>query len=246
VFAPPDTLRPHVRLGALWFLLVLVALAGGPLGLVVPYGGAAALGAAQTARAWQRAGRPADVRAAAALAALLPLLAAYATWGPGAAILIGVAVSVAVARGDTRAILVAGGATIRSWLFIGMAAASVVVMAGMDLGAALALVLLTSAYDCGNYLVGSDSRWPGLGIAAGAAAVGVLSFSLFVVALPPFGGPGIVPFALATAVLAPLGQVAAAYVLPDGRALASGLRRLDSILLVAPAWLVMFALVPPA
>jgi hypothetical protein len=238
-------MRPHVRLGALWFLAAIVSLAGGPLGLAVAYGGAAALGAAQTARAWQRAGRGANVLAAAGLAVLLPLLAAYATWGLGAGILIGVAVSVAVAAGDTRAILADGGATVRSWLFLGIAAGSVVVMAGMDLGAALALILLTSIYDCGNYLVGADSRWPALGVVAGAAAVGIMTFSLFVVALPPFGGPGIVPFGVATAVLAPLGQIAGAYVLPDGRALASGLRRLDSVLLVGPAWLVMFAIVPP-
>jgi hypothetical protein len=85
-----------------------------------------------------------------------------------------------------------------------------------------------------------------IGFLAGAAAVGVLTFSLFVVALPPFGGSGVVPYGLAAAVLAPLGQIAASYVLPDGRALASGLRRLDSVLLVGPAWLVLFAVAPPS
>jgi hypothetical protein len=222
----------------------MVSFVGGPLGVAVPYGGAAALAAAQIARAWQRAGRRPSLAAAAGVAPLLPLLAAYASWGLGAAILIGVAVSVAVAAGDSRGILADGGTTVRSWFFVGSAAASVVVITHMDLGAGLALVLLTSIYDCGNYLVGSESRWPAVGIVAGALAVGVMTFSLFVVALPPFGGGSVVLFGVATAVLAPLGQILASYVLPDGRALASGLRRLDSVLLVGPAWLVLFAMVP--
>jgi hypothetical protein len=210
-----------------------------PFGLAAVYGAAAALGAAQTARAWQLRDQAPNLPVAAACAGLLPLAACFGSEAVGAAVLVATAVSVLVAPGSVTRLLAAAGVTVRSWLFIGIAAASPVLVADIDVGAAVALVLLVSAFECGDYLMGTDARFALTGPLGGAAAVGVLSFSLFAVALPPFGGAAVVPYAVATAVLAPLGQVLASLVLPDGRAIASGLRRLDSLLVVGPAWLVL-------
>jgi hypothetical protein len=237
-----DTQRPHVRLGVLWFLAVGVSFGGGTVGLAVPYAAAAALGAAQTARSWRRVGGGANLAVAAAAAAGLPVATALWSRGFGAAVLVAVGASVAVATGPVDRLLADAGLTVRSWLFVGVAAASMVAVHRVDPAAALALFLLVSAFDTGDYLMGVDTRWPAVGTIAGMAAVAVLSFSFFVVALPPFGGPEVLVFGGAVAVLAPLGQIVASLVLPDGRAVASGLRRLDSLVLTGPAWLVLFAL----
>lgn len=232
-----DSQRPHVRLGFLWFVVLVGSLLGGALTFAIPYAAAAALGAAQAARAWRREGFRPHVPVAMAVAAGLPVLTALSTRGAGAAILIGVAASVLVAGGSVRTILRDAGCTIRCWLPVGLAAASAVAIARIDLGAAVALVVLISAYDCGDYIVGADARWPIIGTLAGMAAVAVLSFSLYVIAIPPFGGADVFVFGAALALFAPLGQIAASLSLPDGRVLASGVRRLDTLLLVGPVWI---------
>jgi hypothetical protein len=243
-----DSERPHVRLGLLWFLLELVALAAASFSLVwlaVPYAAVAAVGALQIARSWRRVGYRPQALVAALSAAALPLGAGMHRTGLGVAVLAATAASVVVVPGDVRRLLADAGCTVRSWLFIGLAAASVVACGRVDLGAAVALVVLWAAYDCGDYLVGADARWPVIGTLAGLAAAGVVSFWLYLVAFPPFGGTDVIPYAVAFAVLAPLGQVAASMVLPDGRALASGLRRLDTVLLAGPAWILLLELRPP-
>jgi len=225
-----------VRLGLLWFVVLVASLVGGALTFAVPYAAAAGLGAAQAARAWRRAGLRPHVGVGVAIAAGLPVATALSTRGVGAAVLIGVAASVLAAGGSVSTVLRDAGCTIRCWLPVGIAAASAVAIARIDLGAAVALVVLVSAYDCGDYLVGADARWPIIGTLAGAAAVAVLSFSLYVVAIPPFGGADVFVFGAALALCAPLGQIAASFSLPDGRVLASGVRRLDTLLLGGPVW----------
>jgi hypothetical protein len=224
--------------------VAIAALVLGLPALAVVFAAPAALGAAQTARAWRLAGERPQVLVAAACAALLPLSVTFGSWGLGAGVLVATAVSVTAAPGPGSQVVAVAAATIRSWLLVGLAAASVVALARIDLGAAVALVLLVSAFDCGDYLVGVDARWPAVGTMAGIAAVAVVTFALFVVVMPPFGGAPVAVFGAAVALLAPLGQVAGSAVLPDGRALASGLRRLDSYLLTGPAWLVLLAVVP--
>jgi hypothetical protein len=237
-----------VRLAIVWFAIEMSALVLGArtlVALAVPFAATAAVGAAQTARAWRRVGRRPRVWVAAGVAGALPAAAALEPAALGLAIVGGTALSVVLTPGPLAPLLRDSATTVRCWLFVGLAGASVVAVAAQDLGAAVALLLLLSAYDAGNYLVGSDSRWPIIGIVAGEAAVAVLSFSLFVVAFPPFGGAEVVLYAAVLGVLAPLGQVAGSWILPDGRALASGLRRLDSALLAGPAWMVLLELRPP-
>jgi hypothetical protein len=73
----------------------------------------------------------------------------------------------------------------------------------------------------------------------GIATVGVLTFSLFVMNLSPFEDGGVVLYGAVLAVLAPLGQLAASAVLPTADDLASGQRRVDSVLLAGPVWAVL-------
>ena len=116
------------------------------------------------------------------------------------------------------------------------AAASLVLSSDASLGVALCLASAICLFDVANYLVGTGPTGGILGALAGMVTVGVLALLVAAVVNPPFSG--IRPWVLCglVAVLAPLGvQV--------GRRLAGGvplpaLRRLDSLLLAGPAWVI--------
>jgi len=230
-----DIEGPRVRLGVLWFLVAVVALALGPLPTALAYGGAASIAAAQTARVWRsRKERPNE------------LAAAGMAGGAGLGILGGVAVAFVVATGDTSSphpAVTGAGWTIQCALFPGMAAMSVVLLARLDQGSAIALLLLVSAYETGDYIVGSGARNPYEGPAAGLSAIVVITFivSTLPISTLSFGEAWL--FGGLVAVLAPLGQLFASALLPAAGAPASSLRRLDSLLLAAPVWCVGVGLV---
>lgn len=238
-----DVDRPHMRLGFLWFVALVAALVLGPPALGVLCGLVAGVGGLQVAKAWRRRRQPAFVPVAGAAAAVLPIAAAWGGRALGAAILLGLLASVAggVLRPGRLSPLAAAGWTVRSWLFVGGAAATLVLVVGFDTGAGIALVVLMSAYDAGDYVVGSGARTVWEGPLGGVAAVAVLTLSLYVVNLSPFHGAAVVGYGIALAVLAPLGQLAASAVLPEADVIASGLRRFDSILLAGPVWAVLLA-----
>ena len=111
-----------------------------------------------------------------------------------------------------------------------------VLLARLDQGSAIALLLLVSAYETGDYLVGSGARNPYEGPAAGLSAIVVITF---IVSTTPFSALSFGEawfFGGVVAVGAPLGQLVASALLPAAAAPASALRRLDSLLLVAPVW----------
>ena len=68
------------------------------------------------------------------------------------------------------------------------------------------------------------------------ANVLVVQFGVSAIGLPPFELPDGLAFAVAAAVLCPIGQLVASLVLPSTRAPASALRRLDSLLVLGPVW----------
>jgi len=220
---------PRVRLGLAWFALAVVGSAVGALGLAGVYGLTAAIAAAQTARAWRkgrRRERPLEALAAAGAVAL-PIAAALSTPLLGLALL-GVVAACIVAAGPS-----VGARTLQCALWPGAAAASVVVSYRFEPLAAAALIASVSAYEVGDYLVGSGARNALEGPVAGAAAVLVVGSSAGLVA---FGLPDGVFMAVLAAALCPLGQLAASLVLPSARASASALRRLDSLLVLGPVW----------
>jgi hypothetical protein len=121
---------------------------------------------------------------------------------------------------------------------VGLAAAAPVLLTGFNRGSAVVLLVLVSAYDAGNFLVGTGARSPWEGPLGGMVAVGVCGFAAWVVAPPPLAGHGVVTLAVVTAVLAPFGPPAASVLLGDATRPARFVRRLDTLLLVGPvaAW----------
>lgn len=238
-----DVDRPHMRLGVIWFVAVVLALALGPVALGVLCGLVAGVGGLQVAKAWHRRRQPVNIAAAGACAAALPVAAAWGGRALGLALLGAVAGTVVVSarRPRGKPLLAGAGWTARSWLFVGGPAASLVLLAGYDTGAAISLVVLMSAYDAGDYVVGSGASNSWEGPLGGLAATGVLTLSLYVVNLSPFHGGPVIYYGIVFAVLAPLGQLAASAVLPAPDENASGLRRFDAILLGGPVWAAMLA-----
>ncbi len=234
-----DINGPHVRLGAAWFVLAVTAIGIGPLPTAVVYGGAAAIAAAQTARRWRKRKHRPDEIIAATMAALMGAGACFGAGGAGLGVLIGVVLAYMRATGDMRSPnpkLDDAGWTIQCALPPGIVAMSMVLLARIDQGSALALLLLVSAYETGDYLVGSGARNPYEGPAAGAAAIVVITFlvSTLPISTLDFGEAWL--FGGLVVLLAPLGQLFASALLPSARSSASALRRLDSLLLAAPVW----------
>jgi len=239
---PYDIDGPKVRLGMAWFALAAAALAIGPLPAALVYGGAGALGAAQAARCWRRRRSPLErpnEAVAAGIAGAMGLGACLGAGGAGLAILGGVALAYVVATGDTRspnATISDTGWTLQCALPPGLVAMSIVLLARLDQGSAIALLLLVSAYETGDFLVGSGARNPYEGPAAGASAIVVVTFIVSTLPISALGFGEAWLFGGLVAVGAPLGQLAASALLPAAAAPASALRRLDSLLIVAPVW----------
>lgn len=234
-----DTEGPRVRLGIAWFLLAAVAVGIGPLPIAVVYGGAAAIAAAQTARCWRKRRNRPNEAVAAVMAGLMGVGASFGAGGAGLGVLAGVAAACVVASGDTRSphpTLVDAGWTVQCALPPGIVALSMVLLSRLDQGSAMALLLLASAYETGDYLVGSGARNPYEGPAAGASAIVVITFIVSTLPISALGFGEAWLFGGLVVLLAPLGQLCASALLPTAKSPASSLRRLDSLLLAAPAW----------
>jgi hypothetical protein len=234
-----DTSGPRVRLGVCWFAVAFVAILVGPVATSVVYGLAAALAAAQMARAWRKkAPKPSDVMAAGG-AALIVGGACFGAGGAGLGMLGAVAAAFVAASGDhvSRNPRIADiGWTLQCALAPGIVGMSMVLLARLDQGSAIALLLLVSVYETGDYLVGSGASNPFEGPAAGVAAIVVVTFivSTLPISALSFGQAWL--FGGLVAVLAPAGQLLGSGLLPTATSPASALRRLDSLLLTAPVW----------
>ena len=166
--------------------------------------------------------------------------------GAGLGVLGGVVAAVVVATSDTRSpnrSIADAGWTIQCGLFPGLAAMSMVLLARLDQGSAIALLLLVSAYETGDYIVGSGARNPYEGPAAGLTAIVVITFSVSTLPISALSFGQAWFFGGMVGVLAPLGQLFASALLPTAGSPASALRRLDSLLLAAPAWWLGLAMV---
>jgi hypothetical protein len=236
---PYDTDGPRVRLGILWFFVAAVAIGFGPLPTAVVYGGAAALAAMQISRVWRRRRMRPNRVVAGAMAGGIVLGACLGTGGAGLGVLAGTAAALALAVADAKShdpVVTDAGWTIQCALPVGLAAMSMVLLTRLDQGSAIALLLLVSAYETGDYIVGSGARNPYEGPVAGIAAMTVVTFIVSTFGISAFDVGQAWLFGALVAALAPLGQLFASAVLPAAAAPASGLRRLDSLLLAGPAW----------
>ena len=232
----PDTDKPHVRLGVLWFLVTVGAVAGGRTTLGLWMSVMAAVAAVQVTRVWmKRRERPVSYVAVAGAAAL-PLAAIGGLETLNILVVLAVVITmVARVSTPTKAPSRDVALTLMIIVPIGLATAAPVLLRGLGLAAPLALFAFAAAHDVGNYLVGTGaaSKWEGP--IAGMATI--VCVTLFVAVLvPSFGAGGPFLLGLVAAVLAPLGPLAASIVLGDRDAKAPALRRLDSLLLLAPMW----------
>jgi hypothetical protein len=237
---------PRGRLGVLWFFVAVVAATVGLVPLTVLFAVVAAVAGLQNAAAWRRARkRPVQVLAGLTGAAL-PLAAALGIALLGAVVLLATVAAVAAAmvtagrpggarRGRPRTLAVAG-LTLRCGLFTGLAAASAVLVWRTDAVAFVVLLVLISAYEVGDYLVGSGANTPIEGPLAGIAAVMVLTFALSVFQLGPFDSQAAWVFGGLVAAAAPLGTFVGSTLAPSAAAGGPGLRRLDAWLIAGPLW----------
>lgn len=240
-----DVEGPRIRLGILWFAAVVAGLVVGPALLVPLYAASAGWAGHQIAMAWRAAGLPGDPWLAAAGAAAITAVAAFGVPLVGVVVLALVLLAVVIAAsGDRRraGLLAAAGTTMQSALFPGLAGAGVVLTLRLEIGATVVLLMLVAVYEIGDYVVGSGASSSFEGPAAGAVAVAVASFVVAVLRAPPFDGAEALVFGGFVAVGCPLGQLFGSAVLPSADAHAPALRRLDSLLVLAPAWALLIGI----
>jgi hypothetical protein len=233
---------PRVRLGVVWFVVAVVGIYLGITTWAVVVAGVAGLAAAQTAKALRTRWRRPAMAVAAGVAAVPPLAASLGAGLAGMALAAGAVLAAVLAnvRGDGRSDpIVDSGAAVRAAAFVAVAGSCMVVLHRVDVGAVVMLLLLVSAYECGDYLIGSGAGNVVEGPFSGILAVVVVTAAAAVVQPPPFDGAGLWLYAAVVAVCAPLGQVVASAILPRAGAPAPALRRLDSYLIAGPAWMVL-------
>jgi hypothetical protein len=234
-----DVDGPRIRLGILWFALVIGSITISPILTALLFAGMSAVAGKQVADAWYERGAGAHWIAAATMAGLIPLAAVFGVALLGFVVLLvpAVAAIVAMADPERRVPLVeAAGTTVQSALFVGMAAAGVVLSYRFEIGAVVVLILLVSVYEVGDYIIGSGSSNSVEGPVAGIIGVVVVTFVLQVISVPPWRGTDIWAWGALAVVCCPLGQLAGSAILPAAEARAGALRRLDSLLILAPVW----------
>jgi hypothetical protein len=216
-----------------------VAIAAGPATTAVAYGIAAAAAGAQAARAWRRLGAGASELMAAGGAGIMAVGACFGAGGAGLGVIAAVVVAFFAAATDTTSDhphLSDIGYTLQCSLFPGAVAVSLVLLTRLDQGSAIALLLLVSAFETGDYLIGTGAANPFEGPAAGAAAVMVVTFIVSTLPISTLSFGEAWALGGAIVLLAPLGQFLASALLPTATTPASGLRRLDSLLVAGPVW----------
>lgn len=232
---------PRVRLGLLWFAGAMAAFALGLVAVILYFGVAFAAAAAHTLRTWRAQGRPLEPRLALAATAVVVVAAALGPQVMGGALIAvavgAVAASTSVPPGPGSP-LAKAGMVLQASLPTAVAGGCLVLLADREMWAVVALVLLTSAYESGDFLIGSGAANAVEGPVAGAAAVLVTSLVVAAAGVPPFDVAEAMVLGLAVAPLAFLGQLLASAMLPHSRSFAPALRRVDSLLLASPVWYV--------
>ena len=231
---------PRVRLGLAWFVGAVAALALGTVATALYFGVAFAAAASHALRTWRARGAPVDPRVALVTTALTVAAAAVHSRAMGVAVLVLAVAAVALAAkdatGDLGAAFARASLTLQTALPAAVAGGCFVLLAELELWAAISLLLLVSAYETGDFLIGSGSANAFEGPLAGGVAVLVVTLVVAALGFPPFGVGEAFAFGLLVAPGAFAGQILASVMLPHARALAPALRRVDSLLLTAPLW----------
>ena len=235
-----DIEGPKVRLGVAWFLVAVLAVAASPFTAALCYGVAAGWASRQVVQAWRSTPWQADL--AAGLGAL-PVVAALAGAVPaaiGLVVAIGAGAGVAFFHPEGERMPGKGGrlaaaAILGLAVIPSIAAASVVLTRATDVTSAVVLVLLVSAYEAADFIVGSGASNVLEGPLAGATTAVLFGIPLTLVLIPPFDGAGMALLGF-LAVCPVVGQVMGASLLPRAGAAAPAVRRLDSLLVLGLVW----------
>jgi hypothetical protein len=159
--------------------------------------------------------------------------------GTGTALLVLVAAALAagVARRSTgdSVTSTAGRVVVRAGL-PGLAAAGVVLTGRYEIGAVITLLVLVAVYEASDYVIGSGASNSLEGPLAGIIFMAVVTFVVAELQVPPFEGTDAWVFGGLAAVGCPAGQLVASALLPTARSHAPALRRIDSLLVLAPLW----------
>jgi hypothetical protein len=234
----PAAKTMQIPAGMAWMALLVLALWAGlwPFAIVVGIvGGVAAF---ELADGWSEHVDGADAPLAALIAGFCAPAAAVHTAAVGALFVAGVVVTVLGASVQRRSesLMPQVGATLQSWLPIGLATASAVIVYRYEVGAAVWLICLVGIYDAGHYLVGAGAPHPWEGPIAGAFGVAVVAFALVTVGVPPLDASAGLRFGAVAMVALPLGVIATSALAPTAQIRAPMLRRIDSWLVFAPLW----------
>ena len=241
---PYNTQGPKVRMGVLWAMAVVAVLvpqALRPWGLAVLYGVVAGAAAAQIIDA-HRGNRTSADRAVAAFGASgLAVAATLGTQALGVGYLLLVAAALAAALGTPergRLPIPRAGHTVAAAGICGGAAASLVLLAEYEIGALIILLVFVMVYDASDFIVGSGATNGIEGPLAGMIFIAVASAIAAEISAPPFNdhGSDIWSFSVLAMIACPAGQILASALLPKADEHAPALRRLDTMLVVAPAW----------
>jgi hypothetical protein len=234
-----DVDGPRVRLGVAWFAGALVAVAISPFTAALVYAAAAGLAARQVARAWGSVSWQADLAAGLAavpvLAALIGFPAVVATLVLGIVVAVGAAASPDGARMPGPGGRAAAAGILMLSMVAAVGGASFVLVRAESVLAAGVLLIIASAYEMGDYIVGSGSTNPVEGPLAGITTATLVALPLALVLVEPYNDAG-VGLLVFTAVACPLGQVLASAALPGAGAPAPALRRIDTLLVLALVW----------
>ncbi|MEL6985781.1 MAG: hypothetical protein AAFO29_25355, partial [Actinomycetota bacterium] len=239
---PYPTDGPKVTFGVLWFLALIGASALGVYAdnstvsaVAVAAVGApvAALAGLQTGNAWFP--RQSATRGWTAAAAYLGAIAGLGgVWGVPIGLfvaLIAVIFYLMLYRGHSRQPMELFDVLARSAIPVALAVSCLAALGTVGIGAQISLILLVSAYEAGDFVVGSGSSNAIEGPMAGLVSLGAMAFILFLIQPAPFDSRSILLFAVVAGICCPLGQIMASGLLPRGNAWAPALRRLDSYLL---------------
>lgn len=234
-----DTDGPRVRLGVAWFVGAMVATVVSPITAAIVFAVAAGFAARQIVRAWGSVPWQADV--AAGLGAAPVLAALVGTQAVVVAVVLALVAATGCAAAPDGARLPGGQGRVAAMGILclsvvpGVAAATFVLVRTESVIAAAVLLLVASAYEVGDYIVGSGASNPVEGPLAGITTATLVALPLALVLVEPYDAAGVALLGFAAAAC-PLGQVVGSAVLPGAGAHAPALRRIDTLLVLAPLW----------
>ncbi|MFV0317994.1 MAG: hypothetical protein ACK5O2_13670 [Microthrixaceae bacterium] len=237
----PDTSGPKVRLGILWFLCTIAAMALGRWAVLALWGVTAVIAARQTTQAWMHTPHARDLPTWApigsAVAAGMCVAAAGVGTSLGGAALIVVPIVLVGAVMSTGRKPAAAGAAVIGAVLAAVPAMSVVLITRTEVWASLFLVVAVSLYDAGYFIGAAESSSRLEGPVTGGIGLLAATFAASAFEAQPFDRATAWVAGAMMLFACPLGQMLTSAELPAPSSAVPALRRLDSYLISGPMML---------